>query len=72
MAGRTDRVECEVADCTEDGKPAVQVTCGRCDHQVVSKGQHGAAIRRCFALLREECPEDESNYYTADDERLEG
>jgi hypothetical protein len=44
------------------------VTCSRCDHQTESFGTSGASIRRCLALLREECPEDEENFYVTDEE----
>ena len=62
------RVECEVeeGDVEDDRgnlRPGVVVTCGRCKHAVESLGQTDRSIRRCFALLREECPEGEENYY---------
>ena len=44
--------------------PAVVVTCSRCGHQTCSYGQTDASVRRCFALMHEECPEKENNYYT--------
>lgn len=43
--------------------PAVRVTCSRCDHSTVSYGIGDSSIKRCRALLREECPEDEENFY---------
>lgn len=42
---------------------SVCVTCSRCGHQTESYGTSSASIRRCLALMREECPEDESNFY---------
>lgn len=74
------RVECEVEDDVDthpdSGReiPVIKVTCGRCDHEVqcfTKAGNEAAAIKRCFVMLKEECPQNESNYYTADDERLE-
>ena len=41
----------------------VQVTCDRCGHKVASGGTHDGSFARCAALLREECPLGESNYY---------
>lgn len=63
------KVECEV-DYTElenaEGRevPGVIVTCSRCSHSEESFGQGEASVRRCFALLRENCPNREENYYT--------
>lgn len=48
---------------TVDG---VVVTCQRCGHVTESYGQHAGSIRRCLALLREECPKGQHNYYIAD------
>ncbi|NLE47640.1 MAG: hypothetical protein GX614_04510 [Sandaracinaceae bacterium] len=64
------RVECEVEYLELDGDhgtvSSVRVHCGQCGHATESFGQGGASIRRCLALLREECPEEEENFYTAD------
>ena len=61
------RVECEI-DYTElegdhgmvDG---VTATCNQCGHCTESFGQSEASIKRCLALMREECPTQEANYY---------
>jgi hypothetical protein len=68
---RTTRVECEIEYTTlenDDGVPveSVVVTCSRCGHQTESFGITGASVRRCLALLREECPEGQSNFYLCD------
>lgn len=44
--------------------PGVIAECLRCHHEVTSFGQHEAAFKRCCALLRQECPKGESNFYT--------
>lgn len=67
------KVECEIdeVDLTNHNDkviPGVRVTCGRCGHQTESFGQSESSIKRCFALLHEECPEGEENYYCADGE----
>lgn len=66
------RVECEVEYVDLEGDygdvEGVRVTCGRCGHSEESFGTSGASIRRCCALLRENCPEDEQNHYIPDDE----
>jgi hypothetical protein len=41
----------------------VIVPCSRCGHEVESYGQHQGSVRRCFALLHEECPRQERNFY---------
>lgn len=48
--------------------PGVIATCSRCGHSTESCGESGASVRRCLALMREECPEGESNFYTEDEE----
>jgi len=71
------RVYCDV-DYTEDedGKPMVMVTCQECGHFTESYGHGPASVRRCLALLREECPEGKKNFYVAaedqDDDYADG
>lgn len=64
------RVECEVEEDDLEGDhgtvKGVVVTCSRCGHVVESFGTTGRSIRRCLAMLKEECPNGESNYYVAD------
>lgn len=43
---------------------SIVVTCDRCDHSVEVFGTGEQSIRRGCAMLREECPEDEDNFYT--------
>ena len=63
-------VEISYADLEGERRPVpgVVARCTRCDHTVESFGTSGRSIRRCLALLREECPMDEENFYVADDE----
>lgn len=66
------RVDCEVVEVeleTESGKSVegVEVTCLRCGHATQSYGTSDASVKRCLVLLREECPEDEKNYYVVDE-----
>jgi hypothetical protein len=64
------KVKCTIDEIELEGDhgevPSVKVTCSRCDHVVESYGTSSASIRRCLALMREECPYKESNFYTAD------
>lgn len=69
------KIECEVTfgDTENDDGRTVEcttVTCGECDHTVESYGTSSRSVKRCFALLREECPRGESNYYVPDDEEV--
>lgn len=45
----------------------IRVTCDRCGHSVESGGTGSASFRRCAALLRDECPKGEDNFYIVDD-----
>jgi hypothetical protein len=47
--------------------PSVQATCSQCDHQTESYGTGGDSRRRCLALLRDECPMGERNWYEDED-----
>lgn len=44
----------------------VELTCDRCEHTEESAGTSQSSLRRCAALLRENCPRDEVNYYEVD------
>jgi hypothetical protein len=52
----------------DDGRsiPSVCVTCSVCGHSTESYGTSSASVRRCLALLRDECPRDEQNVYAAE------
>jgi hypothetical protein len=67
----TAKVEGIILEGDYDDVPSVEVVCSRCGHRTRSFGQHGASIRRCLALLREECPEGQTNFYVGDQESLE-
>lgn len=68
------KIECEIDECMLDNngnvvtgkagdKLGVCATCSACGHQTTSFGTGDASRNRCLALMREECPEGESNYY---------
>ncbi len=66
------RVPCTVDEIDMEGEyggdvPGVCVTCSRCDNQTESFGTGPASVRRCLVLLREECPNEESNFYVAEE-----
>lgn len=64
-----ETIECEVEYCNdiedEYGVPrrGVKVTCSECGHTAESFGQSKKSINRCLALLHEECPNNEDNWY---------
>jgi hypothetical protein len=69
-------VNCEVQEVTlysQTGRPisGVRVVCSRCEHEAETFGTGQASVRRCLALLREECPTEEDNYYVADQQNGE-
>lgn len=62
------RIYCDIRygrTTNEKGIPvdSVTVECGKCGHEVTSYGGDGSSVNRCLALLNEECPENENNYY---------
>jgi hypothetical protein len=61
------RVECEVDETLLDGDyteiEGVTATCLRCGHQTEAFGTSDASVKRCLVTLREECPNDEQNFY---------
>lgn len=66
------KVECEIraTEVEFNGRMinGVEATCTRCGHTETAGGESDASVRRCFVLLRENCPEDEENFYIRDDE----
>jgi uncharacterized protein YjbI with pentapeptide repeats len=50
---------------------SVAATCSKCKHTTESFGYQQESIRRCFAVLREECPRNETNFYVSDEELTE-
>lgn len=64
------RVDCNVDEVELEGDygpvEGVTVTCSRCHHSTESFGTSDASVKRCLALLREECPKNERNFYVGD------
>lgn len=44
----------------------LRLTCTRCGHEVTVFGTGGASARRGALMLRDECPNGESNFYDTD------
>jgi len=72
------RIECviehDVDVEADDGRivNGVMATCTCCDTVTKAFGTSEASVRRCLALMREECPEGENAFYYADDGSDEG
>lgn len=71
------KVECDVVfqDVeNESGRlvAGVAVSCARCGHTVEAYGTTERSVRRCFMLLKEQCPNGESNYYDKSTSGLSG
>jgi hypothetical protein len=65
------RVPCEVELTEVDNErgfpvDGLIVTCSRCEKTAQSFGQGESSLKRCFALLKEGC--DENNFYYNDAE----
>lgn len=60
----------EVVLQSEEGRDVdgVCARCSRCDHETESFGTSEKSVKRCLVLLREECPNDENNFYVDDNE----
>lgn len=69
---RLRRVLCSIAYIDLPGDyapvPSVCAKCPVCGHETESYGQHSASIRRCLAVMREECPRQCAHYYVADED----
>jgi hypothetical protein len=67
------RVACDIGYVDLDGDyttvEGVRATCSRCGYETESFGTSDASIRRCLAVMREECPNGERNYYLQADAR---
>lgn len=64
-------VECEWQEEEYEGTPAVSVICPECGYCTRSMGTGVRSIRRCLALLREQCPRGEKNFYCVPETKKE-
>lgn len=67
------KVECEISAVeieNEEGRvvDGVCAECSRCGHRTESYGESERSVNRCLALLKEQCPEGEVNFYVAADD----
>lgn len=62
------KIKCSIEEtCLENENgyevEGVVATCSKCGHSTESFGTSDASINRCLALLNEECPNGENNFY---------
>ena len=67
------KILCEVFTDTEtndygNDSPCVRAVCSRCGHETMSFGESEDSVTRCLALMREECPLGENNFYIEDED----
>lgn len=66
------KIKCEIVYDSEindygTDSPCVRAICSKCGHETMSFGDSDSSVLRCLALMREECPEGENNFYVADE-----
>ena len=66
------KVKCEIIEDSETNdygteSPCIRAICSKCGHETMSFGDSDDSIRRCLAVMREECPRGENNFYIEDD-----
>jgi hypothetical protein len=63
-------IDCEIEETELEGVygmvPRVRARCSRCGHETETFGTGETSIMRCLALMREECPAEETNLYVED------
>ncbi len=67
------KIKCTIEEITLEGDygndiSSVMATCSKCGHTTESYGTSESSINRCLALMNEECPEGENNFYIEDDQ----
>lgn len=69
-------VKCDIEESSEPNDygtetDCVIAICSKCGHEVMSYGVTDDSIRRCLAVMREECPRGEKNFYIEDDSKYD-
>ncbi|MGC1469818.1 MAG: hypothetical protein WA793_10590 [Sphingorhabdus sp.] len=64
------KVEVDIMSTEVDGEyglvEGLRVSCERCGHEVTVFGTGSASARRAAIMLRDECPNEENNFYDVD------
>lgn len=62
-------IKCKVIEATLDGDvKGVVAECLECGHTTESFGTGEGSRKRCLVLMREECPNEEENFYVDEDD----
>lgn len=69
-----NEVQCRIEQVmieSESGRfvEGTRATCLACDHSAESFGRTDRSVRRCLAMLHEECPLGENNFYVPEVEK---
>lgn len=64
----TEIDEVEIESDTGSGRmiDGLKITCNKCGHSVEVYGTSDASARRGAVMLKEECPNEENNYYVVE------
>lgn len=65
------KIKCEIEDINVENEngydvPGTMATCGKCGHTTECFGTSQSSINWCLRQLREECPNNEKNFYEED------
>jgi len=68
---KSERVKCTVSEITMQNDSGIDVNsveacCMKCGHTTRSFGTGENSRKRCLVLMREECPNQEGNFYVDD------
>lgn len=66
------KVPCKISDVMLENDNGFEVEgvvaeCSQCGHVTESFGTSDASVKRCLALMGEECPGAESNFYVEEE-----
>ena len=67
------RIECEITYTVGENEKGfdqeiTRAYCTRCGNETVSYGHGKLSVKRCLALMNEQCPRGENNFYVDGDE----
>lgn len=66
------KIKCDIEETVLENDRGYDVdgviaTCSKCGHTTESFGTSESSINRCLAMMNEECPNGEDNFYIEDD-----
>ena len=65
------KIKCSIEETYLENDSGIEVesviaTCSKCGHTTESFGTSEASIKRCLAIMNDECPRGENNFYIED------